>query len=228
MVQKHTTARLKVAGEHFEILVYPDPALQFKLGKSLDLLEILVTDTVFSEASKGLRASSDKLHSVFETDDILKIAETILQKGELQLTTEQRRRLIDDKKKQIISIISRNCVDPRTGTPHPPTRVKQAMAQIRVIIDPFKNAEEQAKQVIDDLRPILPIKTEHIRIAIKIPADYAAQSIGTVKEFGTITNEEWQSDGSWVAIVEMPGGVRSSFLEKIGRITRGNIQSKIL
>ncbi|MCK4243379.1 ribosome assembly factor SBDS [Candidatus Bathyarchaeota archaeon] len=228
MGEKHTTARLKVAGDQFEILVHPDPALNFKEGNLIDISQILVVDTVFSDVSKGLRASEDKLKSVFQTLDTSKIAITILKKGELQLTIEQRRRLIDEKRKQIISIISRNCVDPRTGAPHPPLRIKQAMEQIRVIIDPFKDAEEQSKGVIEDLRPILPLKMEQVRTAIKIPPEYAAQSIGVVKDFGTIKKEEWQADGSWVVIVEMPAGVRASFLDKLGRITKGNVQSKIL
>jgi ribosome maturation protein SDO1 len=228
MGEKHTTARLAVAGEHFEILVHPDPALNFKMGRPVELSQILVIDTVFSDASKGMRASDEKLQKTFKTTDGMKIAETILRKGELQLTTEQRHRLVDEKKRGIISFISRNCIDPRTQAPHPPLRIEQAMEQVRVVIDPFKDAEEQAKQVIEALRPILPLKMEKIRIAIKIPPEYAARSIGVVKDYVTITREEWQADGSWVAVVEMPAGVHVSFLEKLGGVTRGNVQTKIL
>jgi ribosome maturation protein SDO1 len=228
MGEKHTTARLTVAGEHFEILVHPDPALNFKMGRPVELSQILVIDTIFSDASKGMRASDEKLQKTFKTTDSMKIAETILRKGELQLTTEQRHRLVDEKKRGIISFISRNCIDPRTQAPHPPLRIEQAMEQVRVVIDPFKDAEEQAKQVIEALRPILPLKMEKIRIAIKIPPEYAARSIGVVKDYVTITREEWQADGSWVAVVEMPAGVHVSFLEKLGGVTRGNVQTKIL
>lgn len=228
MGEKHTTARVTVAGEHFEILVRPDIAFEFKMGKPVEITRVLVIDTIFADASKGLRASEEKLQKTFQTTDPYKIAEAILRRGELQLTTEQRHRLVEEKRKQIVAFISKHCIDPRTGLPHPPLRVEQAMSQVRLLIDPFKSGEEQARTVIEELRPILPLKIEQIRIAIKIPPEHAARSLGVTKDFGTIKQEEWQRDGSWIAIVEMPAGLHSGFLERIGKITQGNYQTKIL
>jgi ribosome maturation protein SDO1 len=228
MSQKHTVARLVTSGERFEIMVDPDLALEQKTGKQLSISQILVYEAIFKDVSKGEKASEEKLKQIFGTTDPLKIAQTILSKGELQLTTEQRRKLIEDKKKQIMAFISKHCIDPRTGLPHPPMRVEQAISQIRISIDPFKDAEEQAKEVIQALRPILPIKMEMVSIEVKIPPQFASKSYGALKGFGTITREEWQSDGSLVAVVEMPAGMQGPFLEKLGNITRGAIQSKIL
>lgn len=228
MGEKHTTARITVAGEHFEILVRPDIAFEFKMGKPVEITRVLVIETIFADASKGLRASEVSLQKTFQTTDPYKIAEAILRRGELQLTTEQRHRLVEEKRKQIVAFISKHCIDPRTGLPHPPLRVEQAMSQVRLLIDPFKSGEEQARTVIDELRPILPLKIEQIRIAIKIPPEHAARSLGATKDFGTIKQEEWQRDGSWIAIVEMPAGLHSGFLERIGKITQGNYQTKIL
>ena len=159
---KHTLARMSVGGEHFEILVKPDPALQYKLGQQSEIQKILVAEEIFTDSGKGLRASEEKLKKAFGTEDIYKIAETILRRGELQLTTEQRKELVETKRKQIINFISRNCIDPRTGAPHPPLRIEQALSQIRLVIDPFKSGEEQAKDAIDALRPILPLRMEKL------------------------------------------------------------------
>jgi ribosome maturation protein SDO1 len=148
--------------------------------------------------------------------------------GELQLTTEQRRQLVDDKRKQIIAFISRNCIDPRTGTPHPPLRIEQAFSQIRLIIDPFKPADEQAKTAIEELRTLLPIKIEKMRVAVKVFPEHAAKAYGSIKGFGTITKEEWQADGSLVALVEMPAGLYGSFIDRIGKLTQGTVQTKVL
>ncbi len=224
----YTTARLSVAGEHFEILVKPDPALDFKLGKRAEIENILVADTIFTDSSKGTRASEEKMKKAFNTTDLLQVASVILRRGELQLTTDQRRRLVEEKRKQIIAFIAKNCIDPRTGFPHPPTRIEQAMEQIRVVIDPFKSGEEQARDIIDDLRPIIPLKFEKVKIAVKIPPEYAARVIGIAKEFGSVSREEWQSDGSWVAVVELPAGSHAPFLERIGKATQGNYQTKML
>lgn len=228
MSERYTVARFTYEGEHFEVLVKPEPAFLFRLGKITSVSIALVAETIFLDAGKGLKASEEKLQKVFGTLDPLKIASVILKKGTLQLTTEQRRQLIQDKRKQIISFISRQCIDPRTNLPHPPTRIEQAMEQIHYSIDPFKEAEEQAREIIKLLRPILPLKMEQISIAIRIPPEHASKVYGTVKGFGTIKREEWRADGSWFAIIEMPAGLYGPFLEKIGEKTRGKLEAKMV
>ncbi len=101
------------------------------------------------------------------------------------------------------------------------------MEQIHYSIDPFKDTEDQAKEIIKLLRPILPLKMEQISVAIRIPPEYASKVYGTVKGFGTITHEEWRADGSWSAVVQMPAGLYGPFLEKLGEMTRGNLEAKL-
>jgi ribosome maturation protein SDO1 len=228
MSDKYTTARITKSGEKFEVLVKPEPALDYKMGKPTPISQMLMIDEIYADASKGTRASVEKLQKAFGTTDPLAVAEDIMKHGELQLTTEQRRQLVDDKRKQIIAFVSRNCIDPRTGTPHPPLRIEQAFNQIRLIIDPFKPAEEQAKAVIEELRTLLPIKMDKMKIAVKIFPEHAAKAYGSIKGFGIITKEEWQADGSLVALVEMPAGVYGSFIDRIGKLTQGTVQTKVL
>ena len=225
--QRFTIARLTHEGEHFEILVKPDQALDYRLGKINSLSEVLASETIFADANKGTKPSDDKLKKAFGTTETLKIAEIILRKGMLQLTTDQRRHMTDEKRKQIVFFISRQCIDPRTKLPHPPSRIEQAMEQIHYSIDPFKETEEQARDIIKLLRPILPLRMEQVNVNIRIPPEYASKAYGTVKGFGTIKHEEWRADGSWSALVEMPAGSYAPFLEKIGEITKGNAEAKI-
>jgi ribosome maturation protein SDO1 len=163
MSDKYTVARMTVNNEHFEILCKPEKALQYRMGKTTSVREVLGGEIIFSDANKGTKPPQESLQKAFGTLDALKIAETILSKGTLQLTTEQRRKMVEDKRKQIIDFISRQSVDPRTNLPHPPTRVENAMEQIRYPIDPFKPVEEQAKDIVKLLRTILPLKMERIR-----------------------------------------------------------------
>src|SRR5438552_2112361 len=169
-----------------------------------------------------------KLQKYFGSTDPQKIAEEVMKSGELQLTTEQRRQLIEEKRRQIVTIITRNAIDPRTGTPHPPLRIEQAMGQVRLSIDPYKSAEEQAKLVLEELRPILPIKLEQMRIAVKVFPEHAARAYNAFKSFGTVSREEWQSDGSLMAVIEMPAGMYGSFIDRVGKLTQGTIQTKVL
>jgi ribosome maturation protein SDO1 len=228
MSEKFTTARIAKSGEKFEILVKPDEALDYKMGKQLGISQLLVIDEIYSDANKGTHASEEKLQKAFGTTDPVKIAEEIMKHGELQLTTDQRRQLVEDKRKQIVAFIARNCIDPRSGTPHPPIRIEQALNQVKYSIDPFKTVEEQAKEIIEELRSLIPIKIEQMRVAVKIFAEHSAKGYGALKNYGTITREEWQADGALVAVIEMPAGVYGPFLERLGKITQGTIQTKIL
>jgi ribosome maturation protein SDO1 len=62
------------------------------------------------------------------------------------------------------------------------------------------------------IRPIIPIRFEEVDIAIKIPADYAAKAYGDIASFGQLQKQEWQNDGSWVAVVKIPAGMQGSQL----------------
>jgi ribosome maturation protein SDO1 len=228
MSENYTIAHLTKDKEHFEILVKPQKALDYRTGKIAGITEVLAAETIFADANKGTKVSEEQMRKAFETTDPLKIADVILKKGTLQLTTEQRRKMIEDKRKQVIDFISRQAVDPKTNLPHPPLRIENAMEQIRYPIDPHKPVEEQARDIVKLLRPILPLKIEQISLGVHIPAEYSARAYGAIKNFGTIKQEEWRADGSWYGILEMPAGAYASFLNKLGEITKGNGEAKII
>src|SRR5215831_16355224 len=176
VMDKTTIVRFSVEGEKFELLVKPDPALEFKLGKRKEISGILVSEEIYSDSNKGTRASTEKLMKAFKTTDSMAIATIMLQKGDLNLTTDQRRKMVGEKRKQIIDFIAKSYVDPRSHLPHPPLRIEQAMDDARVSVDPFRNTEEQIKEVIEHLRSIIPLKSENMMLEILVPAQFAAQS----------------------------------------------------
>jgi ribosome maturation protein SDO1 len=228
MSEKFTIARLTKDNEHFEVLVKSQKALDYRNGKISGITEALAAETIFSDANKGTRAAEDDIRKAFGTTDSLKVADIILKKGQLQLTTEQRRKMVEDKRKQVVDYISRQAVDPKTNLPHPPLRIENAMEQIRYPIDPYKSVEEQSKDVIKLLRPILPLKVEQLQIAVTIPSQHAVRAYGAIKSYGTIKREEWRGDGSWYGVMEMPAGGYASFLNKLGEVTKGTGDTKVI
>ena len=228
MVDKASVVRYSFEGEKFEILVKPDPALEYKLGKRKDISPILVSDEIYSDSSKGTRASTEKLLKAFKTEDTTAIAEKILQKGDLNLTTDQRRKMIAEKRKQIVSYIAKTFVDPKSHLPHPPLRIEQAMEDGRVSIDPHKNAEEQVKDIVDKLRSIIPLKSENLVLEIIVPAQFASQSYSVLKSTGTLQKEEWQSNGSLKAILEIPAAARPNVIDRLGSITKGTASVEVV
>ena len=223
-----TVVKYSFEGEKFEILVKPDPALDYKLGKKKDISSVLVSDDIYTDSSKGTKPSIEKLLKAFKTDDSAEIAQKILQKGDLNLTTEQRRKMVEEKKKQLVEFIAKTYVDPRTHLPHPPLRIEQAMKDARVSVDPQKSMDEQVKDIVEKLRSIIPLKSENLSLEIIIPAQFASQSYAVLKSVGSLKKEEWQNNGSLKAILEIPAAARPHVIDRLGSITKGSATVEVM
>jgi ribosome maturation protein SDO1 len=225
---EYVIARVEKAGEKFEVLVKPDAVQRLRDGKDVDLLKELAIDQIFRDAHKGSKASEEKMSEFFGTTEPIAVAKQIIQRGDIQLTTEQRRQMLEAKRKQIIQYVAANAINPQTGAPHPPQRIEIALDEAKVHIDPFKAVEEQVKEVLDALRPLIPIRFEKVRIAVRLSAEDSAKCYGDIKAFGSILKEEWQPSGAWIGVVEMPAGMQTEFLERLNAKTKGNVETRIL
>jgi ribosome maturation protein SDO1 len=223
-----TVARYSYEGEKFEILVKPDPALDYKLGKKKDISAVLVSEDIYTDSKKGTKPTNEKLLKAFKTEDLTEIAQIILQKGDLNLTTDQRRKMIDEKRKRIVEYIAKTYVDPKSHLPHPPLRIEQAMKDARVSVDPQKSVDEQVKDIVENLRSIIALKSENLQLEIIVPAQYASQSYSVLKSVGTLKNEEWQNNGSLKAILEIPAAARPNVIDRLGSITKGSATVEVM
>lgn len=227
-LDRAVVARLESYGERFEILVDPHQAARFRQGEAVEIEDVVAALNIFSNASRGTRASDEALTKVFHTTEFPAVAKRIIEKGEIHLTAEQRRLMTEEKRRQVITFIARNAINPQTGHPHPPQRIEMAMEEAKVNIDPFKHLDEMVKETVKALRPILPIRFEELRLAIRIPADYAGRAYGDIAAASTMEKDEWQKDGSWICVVRIPAGIQNEFYDLINKITKGDGVVKIL
>ena len=221
-------ARLESHGERFEILVDPDIAAAIRQGDEIPVEDAVAALYVFENSSKAEKSPDETLKKVFDTVEFDQIAERIIRKGEIHLTSEQRKRMTEDKRNQIVTFISRNAINPQTKLPHPRVRIEMAMEQAKVGVDPFKHVDEQVKDVVKALRPLIPIKFAEMKFAVKIPADYAPKAYGEIRTATTIERDQWQNDGSWICVVRIPAGIQEEFYSLINRLTKGDAELKIL
>lgn len=212
-----TTARIRRGSKHFEILVDMEDALKFKKGNGQVILE---TDKIFLNAKKGDLASREDLEKNFETTDIQKIAETIVKNGEVEVTQEQRSAEQEAKFKQVVDFFSRNAIDPQSGNPLTPERIKNALEQSHIQI---KNTsiENQIPEIFDKLSRILPIKIETKKIKITIPAIYTGHAYGLVQQYKD--SEDWKNNGDLEVVVKIPAGIILDFYDKLNSITHGSV-----
>jgi len=226
-VENAVIARVSKGSEHFEILVDPEKALQFKKGIDVSIENMLAIKEVFKNSKKGERASASELEKAFGTTDVLKIASEIIRHGEIQLTTDQRRKLVEEKKRQIAEIISKQGINPKTKLPHPQQRILNAMEEAHMNVDPFKPARNQVEDVLAKIQEIIPVSVERVEIAIRVPMQYAGKANSVIRNMVSIKKEEWKSD-AWIVVVEISAGMQAEIYSKLNEITGGNVEVKIL
>jgi len=216
----NTTARIKKYGENFEIIVDLDKALKFKKEESSGS-DFLETDRIFTDSKKGFKAPDKNLEEAFGTTDVDTISQKIVKDGEVLLTQEHRDEEKDKKIRQIVDVLSNNAVDPKTGNPHTPERIKSALEQAQVNI---KNIpiEDQIKEIVEKISGILPMKLETKKIKITIPAIYTGKVYGTINPYKE--KEKWIDNGDLEVIVAVPSGTQLfSFYDKLNSLTHGSV-----
>lgn len=220
-------AKFEKAGHKFEILVDPELALVAKYDSSVSLDDLLASDSIFKDSSKGDVASSDVISQVFGFTDLKLVVFHILKHGDVQLTTDQRRKMTEQKKKEIIQFISRNAMDPQTKAPHPPQRIENAFEEAKLHVDVFKSVDEQIPAVLKELKKLLPISMDKISLAVKIPPAYAGKSSAFLHKY-ELQKEQWDSQGNYLVLLELPGGMKQNFINDLNHITRGDVEIKVV
>ncbi len=245
--------RIEKAGRTFEMLLDPEKAWEAKKivreeinrrlkagskksrltvdeiinNPKINLELIFESFTVFEDLKRGKKATDGDMEAVFNTKDGVKIGGHVLLEGEIQWTKTQRDEESKKKLKQIITIISKNAINPQNKKPHPYQRIEKAIEQARVKIDVMKSAEEQVDDVVKSIRAIIPIRMEQVEMAIKIPSSFTAKGYNIVAQYVQIKKEEWQSDGSWVSVVSLPAGLQMELIDKLNKLTHGRVQIKL-
>lgn len=227
-VEDAVIARWETQGSRFEVLVDPEAVQELKDGKNVDLSDKLALEQVFKDAKKGDKISEEHLEKTFHTRNLAEIARQIVLKGEVQVTTEQRHRLQEAKRRQIVATIARNAMNPQTGAPHPAPRIEAAMQEAKVHIDPFRPVDAQVQEVLAKLRPLLPIRLDVVKVRIRVPGQHYPRVIGEIKGLGRLLEETWLADGSWNGIVEIPAGVQTELYEKLNARTKGAAETALV
>jgi ribosome maturation protein SDO1 len=224
------TARLESHGARFEVLVDPDAALEIKRDEfEGDLESVIAAEDVFENASRGDRPTESDLEDVFGTTEPLEIIPEVIKRGEIQITAEQRREMKEKKHRQLVNQIARNAVNPQMDdAPHPPDRIESALEDAGFDVDPMEPVENQVDDALDALRPVIPIRFDEVTVAVQVPADKAGSAQAKIREFGDLESEEWQSDGSWIGVLEFPAGLQNEFYDLVNEVTSGEAETQIV
>jgi len=212
----------------FELLVDPNLAFDYRRGEDIPLEDILKSYHIYEDAKRGEHATETLVKDAFGSNEIFDIAPEIIKQGELRLTHEQRDQLIAEKTETIIDHIAKRAMNPQTGHPHPPDRIRQAMLEAKVRVDPFISVDEQIPNVVKALRVIIPISFESVKLQVTLPASFSGKGYNMVANAGVIKSQSWGQDGSWTGLVEIPAQKRQELYDELNKLTKGQIRIEVV
>lgn len=213
--------RHKKAGKRFEIACYKNKVVSWRQGAEKDLDEVLQTNQVFTNVSKGQLAKKEDLVKAYGTDDHSKICLEILKKGEVQVSEKERGQQLESMFRDIATVVADKCVNPDTKRPYPVGVIERAMKEIHYSVKPTRGTKQQALEVIKQLKESIPIARAQMRIRLSVPREFSKKIRDKLVQFAeTVEAEEWDMGALDLVCLIDPGSYRS-IDEVLQKETRG-------
>lgn len=166
--------RMNTHGKRFEVACYRNKILNYRQRIETDLSEVLQTDRVFTNVSKGLFASSKDLLAAFNSTDQEEVCRIILDKGQIQVSDMERSATLENTAKEIANLIATKCVNPVSNRPYTTHQIRDAMKQAEISVLPT-SARTVKQQFLDCVRviqqkKILDIQRAKMELALVLPS----------------------------------------------------------
>ncbi|XP_076002702.1 ribosome maturation protein SBDS isoform X2 [Genypterus blacodes] len=173
-----------------------------------DLDEVLQTNSVFVNVSKGQVAKKDDLTKAFGTDDLTEICKQILAKGELQVSDKERQSQLESMFRDIATVVAEKCVNPETKRPYTVNLIERGMKDIHYSVKANKNTKQQALDVIRQLKETMEIQRAHMKLRLVLPAKEGKRLKEKLKPLlAVVESEDFVEELEMVCLVD-PGCFR--------------------
>jgi ribosome maturation protein SDO1 len=159
--------RFNRSGRRFEIACYRNKVMDFRAGLETDLSEVLQTDRIFTNVSKGEFAKTKDLEKAFGTHDEEAIAKIILEQGNsLQVSDLERNQQIQNTLSQIATWVANNCVHPDTCRPYTVSQIKHVL-QKNYAVQTHKAIKRQYLDAVKFLKDVIPIERAKMELSLQ-------------------------------------------------------------
>ena len=207
----------------FEIACYKNKILEARKQKKINLVDVLQTDAVFLNVSKGQVASKTDLEKCFQTTDTDQIIMEILRNGEVQVGEKERSNQLELLVKEIATIVSDKCVNPETKRPYTVSIIQKAMADVHFNPSSTKSAKQQALEVIKSLQKKRALNIS--RALMKVLIHCKAFEAGRFRDlalpmFEETEEEKWTEDYEVTGLIQ-PGNYKK-LVDLVSSSCRGN------
>ena len=138
--------------------------MNYRQGIETDLSEVLQTDRVFTNVSKGEFAKSSDLKKGFGTTNEEEVCRLILQKGQIQVSDMERSAYLESTIREVAVMITEKCTNPQSNRPYTVETIRNAMKEAEFNVHPTKNVKQQFLECVKLLKSKNVIPLERARM----------------------------------------------------------------
>ncbi|KAL7493416.1 hypothetical protein ACHAWT_002430 [Skeletonema menzelii] len=160
--------RLSRGGHRFEVACYRNKIVNYRQGTETDLSEVLQTERIFTNVSKGQFANSKTLQKCFGTSDEEEVCRFILDNGDVQVSDQERAAQLESTVREVASMVSEKCVHPISRRPYTMPQIRDGMKAAGFMVHPTRNIKQQFLDCVRLLQEnrVLEIERAKMKLAI--------------------------------------------------------------
>lgn len=220
MTSKPILVKLKKEGVLYEVLTHHGMVEPFREGR-IGWSKVPYVDGVFKNSQAGTKFTDSQLQSSFGTSDINEVMKTIVMHGELQLTITDRKRKLDELKRQILNEIHKYYLDPRTMKSHPITTIEAAIEKTKIRLTLDQPMEKQLDAIVKKLPEHIPVRKIVMTGILCIPNIYIGKANSVIAKYATEEgNRKYDEMGCIVSVSIVPG-YYDKLMADLNSITKG-------
>jgi len=223
--------RMKVKRKRFEIACYPNKVNEYRKGIEKDLDEVLQSEQVYTNASRGIIASEKELLVAFDTTDHEIACEHILTHGEVQISKRERKAEMEKTFKEIASIITEKCINKESRRPFPQAVIEESMRELqkknKFSINFQQSSKAMALALIPKLTEILPLERTQMRLRLTFPGNSGKGAKRSLDNFiSEYIAEHYVGNHVYEVLID-PGHFRA-VSDVVSKLTKGKGTTDIL
>lgn len=209
-------------GVDWEVLCKPGAAQKFR-DKKLGFGNVMFADDIFvGHYQKGERAKPADIAAEFP-GGLEKALEHIVLTGSIALSQKERDEKVRQKRLEIVNLIHKYYVDPKTNSPHPVTRIENALDTLKVHPDPDTPADRQLPDILKKMPGVLALRKCEMEATLSIPTQYAGAAAGIVRRFATVHRERYTGTAATLDVSFAPGEY-DALVAELTKVTKGDFQ----
>ena len=151
----------------------PNTVIAWRTKVETDIDEVLQAHTIYASVEKGVLAKNEDLIAAFGTDDEDRVCVEILNKGEFQVSDQERQMQTDALFRDVASRVTAMVLNPASQRPYPLSTIERAMREtLHFAPQPSKSAKQQALAVVRQLQQQqpFPVTRAKMRLRLLVPA----------------------------------------------------------